>query len=529
MPRTILLPFLLALTAGSAAAQPPHDHPPTSSARLGTISFPTSASPSAQADFVRGVLYLHSFEYESAARAFRRAQELQPGFALAYWGEAMTYTHPVWNEQDLSAARAALDRLGPTPEARRAKAGSERERAYLGALELLYGSGSKARRDTLYAEAMERVVRAYPDDLEAKAFYALALLGLNQGVRDTLVYLRAARYADTVFRANPDHPGAAHYLIHSYDDPLHASQGLAAARAYAGIAPGAAHAQHMTTHIFLALGMWGDVVSQNRIAVAQTARLPGHYTSWLAYAMIQQGRYDSAGVLLEQLRTAAGSAPSRSQATALAEMRAHYLLHADAPGGPVAGWRLERTRMAPLGQLTDAFTDAALAFRRRDSGAFSGASRTAGELAKAMLASTRPGDPAAVAARVMELELEGMRLSLAGSREASLQELERAAAAEDAMPMEFGPPAIVEPSHELLGDLLLADRPSEALRHYRRALELAPGRSRALVGLIRAAIASGDLASARRGLEQLSSNWAGADPGPRALVASLRGSLSRAP
>src|SRR6185503_16189553 len=122
------------------------------------------------------------------------------------------YTHPVWNEQDLSSGRGALERLGATPEARRAKAPSLREQRYLEAVEALYGPGPKARRDTLYAAVMERLVRENPADPEAKAFYALALLGLNQGIRDTVTYLRAAPYADSVFRANPDHPGAVHYL-----------------------------------------------------------------------------------------------------------------------------------------------------------------------------------------------------------------------------------------------------------------------------------------------------------------------------
>src|SRR5438552_8658468 len=138
--------------------------------RLGTIDFPTSGAPAAQAQFTRGVLLLHSFEYQDAARAFREAQRIDPGFALAYWGEALTYTHPVWNEQDGNAARAALQRLGPTPAARRAKAPTARERAYLDAVETLYGDGSKAERDSAYSLAMERVMTRFPADREAKVF-----------------------------------------------------------------------------------------------------------------------------------------------------------------------------------------------------------------------------------------------------------------------------------------------------------------------------------------------------------------------
>src|SRR5437879_4339399 len=185
--------------------------------RLGTIDFPTSGAPAAQAQFVRGVLLLHSFEYQDAARAFRAAQSIDPGFALAYWGEALTYTHPVWNEQDGNAARAALLRLGPTPAARRAKALTPREKAYLDAVEILYGDGSKAARDTAYSLDMERVVTRFPADREAKVFYALSLLGLNQGVRDTATYRRAGAIVEPVFRANPNHPGAGRLLTPPYD------------------------------------------------------------------------------------------------------------------------------------------------------------------------------------------------------------------------------------------------------------------------------------------------------------------------
>ena len=214
--------FVLA-TAAPLAAQ---------SHRLGTIAFPNSGPKAAQPPFIRGVLLLHSFEYDDAAAAFREAQRLAPGFVLAYWGEAMTQTHPVWNQQEVDSARAILARLGPTPEARSARARTRRERGYLEAVEILYGDGSKPRRDTLYSAAMGRLAAAYPSDLEARAFYALSLLGLGQGTRNVPTYMRAGALAEEVLRRNPDHPGAAHYVIHAFDDPAHAPLGLPAARAY---------------------------------------------------------------------------------------------------------------------------------------------------------------------------------------------------------------------------------------------------------------------------------------------------------
>ncbi len=279
--------LLLAGLASPAGAQDPP---------LGRVTFPTSQTGTAHDRFLRGVLYLHSFEYDAAAAEFRAAQQAAPGFAMAHWGEAMTYNHPVWDQQDREAALAALQRLAPTPAARAARVTDPREQAWLGAVEALYGEGDKVRRDTLYATAMERLAREYPRDLEAQTFYALSLMGLSQTTRVVPTYMRAGAIALAAMQANPEHPGAAHYVIHAFDDPVHAPLGLPAARAYSGIAPGAAHAQHMTTHIFLALGMWDQVVSQNIIASGadRSQWKPGHYTSWLGYALLQQGRFKAA-------------------------------------------------------------------------------------------------------------------------------------------------------------------------------------------------------------------------------------------
>jgi tetratricopeptide (TPR) repeat protein len=499
------------------------------SPRLGTINFPTSGGPAAQPEFLKGVLYLHSFEYESAAQAFRRAQDAEPGFAMAYWGEAMTHTHPVWNEQNRAAARAALGRLAPTPEARRAKAGTPREQRYLDAVETLYGDGPKPRRDTLYAAAIERVAREYPEDLEAKAFYALALLGLSQGIRDTVTYLRAAPHADSVFHRNPDHPGAAHYLIHAFDDPFHAALGLNAARAYSKIAPDAAHAQHMTTHIFLAMGMWSDVVSQNEIAMALTRTLPGHYSSWLVYGMLQQGRYTAARELVELLRKNLETSGTGQQPTAMAWIRSHFVLHAEDWQGPVFRDRIASDRLTLPGRIADLYTDGVVAFRRRDTSALDTAANEIARLVTAAEADAGADDPSTQASRVMARALGGISLFLSGSKDAGVRALRAAAALEDGMPLDFGPPAIVEPTHELLGQVLLELDPRAAQLEFEAALRLAPGRSRALEGLVRASVAAGDKPRAMRALDQLAANWRVADSQPAAELDGLRRAVTRLP
>ena len=499
---------------------------PQASPRLGTISFPTSGGREAQAAFVEGVLLLHSFEYARAQKSFQRARELEPRFVMAYWGEAMTYTHPVWNEQDRGAALAALQRLGPSAAERRRLAPTARERQYLETVEVLYGEGSKPRRDTLYARAVEQLVRDFPDDPEAKAFYALALIGLNQGVRDTTTYLRAVPYADTVFRANPDHPGAAHYLIHALDDPFHARRGLPAARAYIGIAPGAAHAQHMTTHIFLALGMWDEVVSQNTIAMKLQAELPGHYTSWLVYGLLQQGRFREARELMAKLSHNLGSGGTHAQHAALGSMWGHFVLNSGMVDSipPPAGHEL-----SVAAQMGNWYVRGALGFHAHDQAALAAAETHLRRVIGLVRTEYGADDPTAQAGDVMRRQLGAMRLALNGTTAEAIAELRAAAALEDAIPMEFGPPVIMEPSHWLLGSLLLDSNGAEALAEFERADQRAPGRSLTLVSLIGAAIGLQDKVRATAALDRLERNWARADAGLREGLAKLRAEVAALP
>jgi tetratricopeptide (TPR) repeat protein len=499
---------------GSAACAPA-----AAQEQLGKISFPNSGSAQAQPDFIRGVLLLHNFHYDQAADAFRQAQKADSGFALAYWGEALTYTHQVWNQQDLAAARAALARLAPTSEARLAKAPTPRERLYLVTTEALYGEGSKPLRDTLYAKALEQLVRAQPDDDEAKVFYSVALLGLSQGVRDVPTYERAGAIAEDVLRRNPDHPGAAHFIIHAYDDPAHAARGLYAARRYSEIAPSASHAQHMTTHIFLALGMWDEVAKQNEVASGPDRAhwRPGHYTHWLTYAYIQQGRYQAARQLLVSLAANAGSRPyNRGQ---LANFRARYVLDSEQWNGPEAKALAADTGIAGEDDYEYATFAAGYAAARR------GDVRMAEQMLARLVrvngeatTTVRPGETGIkVVPAILELSLRAELMRRKGSRDEAIGLLRRATTLEDSMPAEFGPPAVVKPSHELLAAVLLeSGRPADAVTEYERALELGPGRSAALLGLARAARAAGRKEVSARAYTTLAENWHGAD---RALPA----------
>ena len=235
---------------------------------------------------------------------------------MAYWGEALSYNQPLWYNEDVGKARAVLARLAPTRAARQAKAPTAREKAYLDAVERLFGDGGKAERDRAYAEAMAAITRQFPDDEDAAALYALALLATRpSGERDTAVSLKAGGIASAVLAKNPEHPGAAHYALHAFDDGEHAAMGLKAARIYARIAPASSHARHMPSHIFLPLGMWDEAVASDESAFAASvdrvkrlglsmAQADFHSLSWLHYEYLQQGRFAKARELMRTVERA---------------------------------------------------------------------------------------------------------------------------------------------------------------------------------------------------------------------------------
>ena len=304
---------------------------------LGSIDFPTSGSAAAQPHFIKGVLLMHSFEYDDAREAFVEAEKADPGFAMAYWGEAMTFNHAVWQRTSPDLAKAALAKLAATPDTRRAKAPTEKEKDWLGAVDKLFGSGDKLARDLAYADAMRRMHDKYPADDEVTAFYALAILGTSHAGRDFSIYMRAAALVEQVYARNPQHPGAAHYLIHAYDDPIHAPLGLRYADAYSKIAPSASHALHMPSHIYVAMGMWDESASINERSVkAADARREAkqldvdqrgfHALLWLVYSYTQQGRYDEGRAILTQMEAAAKESGSERTRSHLALARAAWLI-----------------------------------------------------------------------------------------------------------------------------------------------------------------------------------------------------------
>ena len=497
--------FVVAAAGRSQTPQPMTIH------GLGTLSFPTSThSAPAESAFVRGVLLLHVFEYDRALPEFQAAERLDPAMAMAYWGEAMTYNHGVWDEQDRPAALAALARLAPTAAAREARAGTPRERGYLHAVDVLYGDGPKARRDTLYSRAMAQLLRTHPADDEARAFYALSLLGLSQGVRNVPTYLHAAATAESVFARNPQHPGAAHYWIHGMDDPDHAAQALPAARALSVIAPDAGHAQHMTSHIFMALGMWSDVVRANvnamrvvnqaRKAAGQSPSFCGHYNFWLEYGELQLGQFDQARTLLDgcirqavPTPGATSTDPDNSPLGSAVAMWARYLIDTEGWSGELVRWAPSLAGADPA-RVTWDYVRGVAAARRGDPGTAGKALQdyhaVRNRLEQRYRGSTDPETTEylkAMAIFDLQLQAEVLLAGKPARPDSAVALLRRATTIEDQMPYAFGPPFIDKPSHERLGEVLLAQgRAAEAKQEYETALQRMPNRALVVRGLKRA-------------------------------------------
>jgi tetratricopeptide (TPR) repeat protein len=494
----LLIAAGVALTAAALQAQ-----------ELGNIDFPTSGAAAAQPKFIEGVKDLHSFEFDEAADAFRQAQQIDSNFALAYWGEALSYNHPLWAQLDLPASKKALERLAPTLAGRLAKAHTEKEKAYLEAVnQLFYAPGDKLARDNAYSAKMAQMYDQWPDDREVAIFYAVSLLGTvrpaDKGFRRQAL---AASIALKVYQENPNHPGAAHFIIHAFDDPDHAILALPAARMYAKIAPAAPHALHMPSHIFVQLGMWQDVVDSNIVAykaaeaLIARMRLPEgredfHTLSWLEYGNLMLGKFDDARKNVDLAKQAADRNPRNANiAQQYHTMLARYILEtgkwekiplegsADAsaaheampgmPGMPYSGggaWIfIAGLSAARLGNADQAERARASLSAMRQGVESSGDAYTAKPLA------------------IMENEVAAEVAQARGQKSEAVRLAQQAADIESTLAAPSGPPDPIKPALEFYGEVLLdAGRPAEAVTAFEQALLRTPKRSPSVAGLARA-------------------------------------------
>jgi tetratricopeptide (TPR) repeat protein len=491
--RALVVGLLMAGVCGATAwAQAPK------AVELGSINFPTSAKPAAQAPFLTGVKGLYNFEFDIAADAFRDAQKADPAFALAYWGEAMSFNHPLWAQQDLPAARKALEKLAPTAAARAAKAPAGRERELMESAEVLFGAGDKLARDIAYADALKTMHAKHPADDEIAILYSLALLGTGRpGVSNTRNAMQAAAIAQGIFQRNPQHPGAAHYIIHAFDDPDHAILSLTAAREYSKIAPSAAHALHMPSHIFVQLGMWDDVIASNVVAykaavdLAVAKSLPRgredfHTLGWLQYAYLQEGKFDEAQKCVDQAKAVADKDTAANIRDGYAAMKARQVVESEK-------WEKLPLPNAPVrdGGAPGYDGNAAYVFAAGFSAAHLNDLETANralEILTAMQKQAESGSnayrakPIAVMAKEVASGIAHMQQNTADAERL----LKEATAIEATMDAPSGPPEPIKPSFELYGQFLGAQgRGKEAAAQFEQSLLRMPNRRLSVMGLDR--------------------------------------------
>lgn len=542
-PRGLLLALCVALAPAAAAAPALGDL-----GKVGTVDFPTSCSAEVQPEFLRGVALLHSFFYSEARRVFTAVADREPACAMAHWGVAMTWFHPLWappSEDEIKAGLAAVERAEaaapPTP----------RERDYIAAIATLYRAPVDAATDgTLvqschgvavstvrraeYVEALDRLRKTYPDDREAAAFYALSVLKPNPTPADVPTHLAAAEILEKIWADNRDHPGVVHYLIHAYDYPPLARRGLAAADHFAAIAPWVPHVLHMPSHIYTRLGMWDKSLASNR-ASAEAARAYGakhhpgktwfeelHALDYLVYAHLQRGEDAEAKAIVEHIAGIRETEPQTDFAVAYAvgAVPARYALERHA-------WQEAAALPRPAEQLVERFpfdaahVEFARAVGQIKLGDNAGARQSLERIRQLGEASTDPR--AAYFRQQLEIQqqaVEALLIAAEGRHDEAIASLTAAAERDDLLGKHPVSPGNIYPVRELLGDLLLElERPSEALAAFEHSLTVNPGRLSALGGAGRAAELAGKTELARQHYRQLLAQAGGSE---RPQVAAAR-------
>ena len=480
--------------------------------KLGTVRFPTSCAPAIQADFERAVALLHSFWYEEALKAFTAVTVTDPNCAMGYWGIAMSVYYPLWQPP----SQAMLQKGSAAVEKARTLNATPREKDYIGAIDTYYRDNDKLdhrTRAAAYEKAMEQVYRRYPDDREAAVFYALALNATAAPTDKTYAnQLKAGAILDKVFAEQPDHPGVAHYIIHSYDYPPLANRGLVAARGYARTAPSVPHAQHMPSHIFTRLGLWQESIDSNRASAssgkAYYAKL-GKDTVWdqtlhaldyVVYAYLQTGQDTQARTVLEEL-------------TAMQRSEPESFVAAYAYAAIPARIALEQHRWSEAAALSPAskpfpwdrfaWAEAITSFSRAIGAARSGdAAKARAEVQKldgyrtALIAGKQTYWAEQV--NIQQQAAAAWAARAEGKNDDALKLMRAAADLEDSTEKHPVTPAPVVPARELLGEMLLdLNQPAQALVEFEASATREPNRFNGIFGAARAAELSGDRAKAK--------------------------------
>jgi predicted Zn-dependent protease len=506
----LLCSSLVALTALAGAAfaddDQSHHHEELTKSQLGTVAFPVSCAVSVQKPFERGVALLHSFWYEEAEKEFTRIAVDDPHCAMAHWGIAMSLWHQLWNNPDAKVVQRGLDEVheakttdGPA---------TPREKAYIAAIAAFYSDSKRLNHEArakAYSDAMKKVYESYPDDHEATVFYALSLLASEPHDDATFANRKqAAAILEKLFATEPDHPGVAHYLIHSYDKPQLAQLGLPAARRYAQIAPASPHALHMPSHIFARVGLWQDDINSNLASIAATRKTAAmhmggeghqfHAMDFLIYAYLQSGREADAAKVIDEVKTMPKMESMYGhdfdpQTNALSVFPAMYDLElrhwSDAAALQVVPGAL------PLDQAATYWARAIGAAR---SGNLAQAHKDLEkvETIRKQFVAEKKSDDAEIALADYDQAAAWVAHS-EGKDEEAIASLRRLAEKND----QLGNEGDGIPAREMLADMLLeAKRPQQSLAEYQTDLRLNPNRFNGLYGAARAAEAAGQQSDA---------------------------------
>jgi tetratricopeptide (TPR) repeat protein len=501
----VLFSSLFALAAFADAAvsddDQGHHHEDLTAEQLGTVNFPVSCNPAVQKSFERGIALLHSFWYEEAEKEFMQISTDAPNCAMAHWGVAMSLWHQLWNQPDKTVIQRGLDEVhqakttdGPT---------TPREKAYIAAVAAFYSDSKKLNHDArakAYSDSMKKVYETYPDDHEAAVFYALSLLASEPHDDATFANRKqAAAILEKLFATEPDHPGVAHYLIHSYDKPQLAQLGLPAARRYAQIAPASPHALHMPSHIFARVGLWQDDINSNLASIAATRKTAAmhmggeghqfHAMDFLFYAYMQSGRDSDAKALIEEIRAMPNKKDDMygkgydPHAATLAHLSALYPIemHDWSSAAALPPAEVPGTAEASVIYWARAIGSAHL--RKPDD--------VRKDIAEIESIHKKLAAEKSEFAEVVEDDRKEAQAWLAfaeGKDDDAVEAMRPLADKEDSLGEE--PEGI--PAREMIADMLLeAKRPQQALTEYQTDLKLNPNRFDGLSGAARAAEAAG--------------------------------------
>jgi hypothetical protein len=530
MKSLVIVAVLLTCSCFVVADDEAHHHEDLNEAQVGTVHFPSSCASAVQKPVERGVAMLHSFWYEEAEKQFQQIEKDDPQCAIAHWGVAMSLWHQLWNRPD----KPVLERGGAELKAGRSLHATVREHDYIVALSAFYAHPSRSyqKRVTAYSKQMAKVSERNPDDHEAAAFYALSLLA-SEPDHDKANTNRkqAATVLEKLFGEEPNHPGVAHYLIHTYDKPDMAQQGLPAARKYAQLAPAAPHALHMPAHIFARLGLWQDDIASNEASIAATQKEAAmhmggeghqfHAMDFLIYAYLQTGREADAQKIIDEVRAmppmhdmyGMGSDP---RMFGLSAFPASYALE-------LHDWKqaAELQLVDGASDLDKSVTYAARAIGAARSGNLEQARKDVAQL-ETLQKKLEPGkkkDQGDYEGVSQELTIAQAWLAHAEDHDDEAVRLLRTIADKEEGEAEASQGI---PAHEMIADILLESKhPEQALAEYETSLKNDPGRFDSLYGAANAAAAAGKNDKAKSYYAQLVKNCEGS-PSERAELKQAR-------